>query len=279
MRLLFAASENKRIRRWLKEVKVKNVLLSYYYIKQRKVDINEVLDQFPVVAIDSGAFTMYQKAIQEKKSVDHRAYLDEYLDFVQDNIGKFFWVANYDVEGIVGFQKVLEWNKEFEWLESKGQEVCYVAHDSTVPYRNLYHYFDRYNFIGVSGGIYGKEDIGYFGQVYKLSVKYKKLVHGFGMTNFVTMSNFPFYTTDSTTYLGGARFGSTYVFNGAFFETWDFYQKHRRSALKNWCIIWGIDYEAFKNDDVEAVTKFNACSWMENEKLFNKKTRLKQWWL
>lgn len=278
MRLFFAGSENKRIRRWLAECKVQNVLLSYYYIKQRKVNIQEVLDAFPLVAIDSGGFTMYQHTVHKKETVNYVEYLDEYLDFIQDNIGKFFWAANYDIEGIVGLNKVLEWNKEFQWLDEHGQDIVYVAHDTFPPYRNLYHYFDRYNYIGVTGGIHGKEDVGYFEQVYNLSLKYGKFVHGFGMTNFVLMNNFPFYTTDSTTYLGGAKFGSTYVYNGAYFETWDYFQKHRRKALKNRCALYNVDYEKFVNDDVEAVTKFNIYAWLENEKIFNRRTRTKQWW-
>jgi len=277
--MFFAGAENNRIRRWLKECGVDRILLSYYYIKERKVNIKSVLEDFPLVAIDSGAFTMYSNSIKKQKPINHIAYLDEYLDFIQDNIGKFFWAANYDVDGIVGINKVIEWNKQFEYLESKGQDVVYVAHDDRVPYHNLYHYFDRYNMIGVSGGVYGKGDVGYFGQVYRLSLLKKKLVHGFGMTNFVLMGNYPFYTCDSTTYLGGAKFGSTYVYNGAYFETWDYFQKHRRKALKHQCERWGLDPDKLTADDVETVTKFNIYSWMENEKLFDKHTTRKQWWI
>ena len=124
-----------------------------------------------------------------------------------------------------------------------------------------------------------KEDnVGYFSQVYNLSQKHKKKTHGFAMTNFVSFQNFPFFTCDSTTYLGGAKFGSTYVYNGAYFETWDYFQKHRRKTLGHWCKEWDIDFNDFINDKSKAVTKFNVKAWQENEKLFNRRTKSRQWW-
>jgi hypothetical protein len=93
------------------------------------------------------------------------------------------------------------------------------------------------------------------------------------------MRNFPFYSTDSTTYLGGARFGSTYVWNGSFFETWDYLHKFRRKQLKVWCDKWNVDFDKFMKDDVKEVNKFNAMSWLENEKHFNRSTANRQWWL
>lgn len=287
MKLFFAGVESKAVREAVVRAQIKNVLLSYYYIIRRSVPVDFYLENFSNIALDSGGFTMIAKARTKKDSdksfakemETHEDYLERYLRFIHDNIGKFYWVANYDVGLLVGENKVLEWNKEFEKLEKKGQRVCYIAHDYSVPYENLYRYFDMYDMIGVASDHKGaKDNVGYFSQVYNLSVQKEKLVHGFAMTNFVSFRNFPFYSCDSTTYLGGARYGSTYVYNGSYFETWDFYQKHRRKFLKRQCAEWNIDFEGFVNDEHRAVTEFNVRSWVENEKLFNRVTRNKQWW-
>lgn len=278
MKMFFAGSENNRIRRWLKECGVKRILMSYHYIIERGVNIEKALEDFDDIIVDSGGYTMYKFLYERGIAFDYKEYYKEYYDFIEKYAGKFFFVANYDVDEIVGINTVMEWNKDFEALEKKGQRVCYIAHDKKPPYKNLNTYFEKYNYIGVSSGFYGKDDVGYFSRVYNLSLNKQKIVHGFGLTSFILMSQFPFYSCDSTTYLGGARYGSTYVYNGVYFETWDYFQKHRRKILKHWCEKWDIDYEGLINDSVEWVTKFNIKAWLENEKLFNRRTRIKQWW-
>lgn len=280
MRMFFAGAENNKIRKWLKEAGVEKILISYHYMIERGVNVKNVLKDFPYVIIDSGAFTLYQVLFKNREKINYEKYMNKYLDFLYKYKGKFFFAANFDLDIVLGTDLINEWNKYFEELEEKhGQRICYVVHDDTLPYRNLYRYFEKYNYIGVSGGYYGKDDVGYFSQVYNLSLMKRKYVHGFGLTNFVMMSQFPFYSADSTTYLGGARYGSTYVFNGSYFETWDYFQKYRRKILKHWCEKWDIDYKGLINDDVEWVTKFNIKAWLENEKIFNRRTKIKQWWL
>lgn len=286
MHLLFAGAESKRVRHLLKDMGVRKVLVSYHYVKRRNVPIEWYFDNFDWVALDSGGFTMIAEA-RKKGSVNfaeeikkHEAYLQDYLDFIETHAGKFYWVANYDVDLIVGTKTVIEWNKYFERIEDKfGQRICYIAHDYSIPYNHLYEYFERYNYIGVAGDEnFKKDNVGYFGQVYNLSKQHQKLTHGFAMTNFVSFQSFPFFTCDSTTYLGGDKYGTTYVYNGAYFETWDYHHKYRRKSLGKQCSMWNIDHEKFINDDRDAVTSFNIKSWMENEKLFNQRTKPAQWW-
>jgi len=280
MKLLFAGAESKSIRKVIIDAGVKNTLVSYFYIVDRSVDINEYFDRFEYVALDSGGFTFIKNATEKKntKKIDHYRYLMNYLEFIEKHKGKFLWVANYDVAIEVGDNRVYEWNELFRKFEPY-QRICYVAHDYSIPYENLYKYFDLYDMIGVSGNWIGsKDDVGYFSQVYQLAMTKKKLTHGFAMTNFVSFDRFPFWTADSTTYLGGAKFGTTYVWNGAYFETWDYLRKYRRKSLKNWCELWGVDFEGFCNDQIREVTRFNTFAWLENEKAFNRKTKHKQWW-
>lgn len=289
MKLFFAGAEAKDVRDMLEEAGVKNILVSYYYVKDRNVDVAELFQRFDNVVIDSGAFTLGaghgQKKKQMASEIDYDGWIDEYLKLLYDWSGRFFWAANLDLDILLGKGRVKKYNELFEELEAKvHQRVCYVVHDSIMykyshPYQNLYEYFDRYGMIGVSGDWKGsKSDVAYFQQVYNLSKKYKKFVHGFAMTNFVSFDRFPFYTCDSTTYLGGAKYGTTYVWNGAYFETWDYTKKYRRKSLKRQCEEWGIHFTKFCNDDIREVTRFNIRSWLKNEEAFNRKTKHIQWW-
>jgi len=224
---------------------------------------------------------MIEQARKSSKGakIDHETYLYKYLEFIDKYKGRFYWAANYDVNFIVGDNQVYKWNEIFELLEKEGQRVCYVSHDFSVPYKNMKEYFSKYGMIGVSGDHNMKKDnVGYFGQAYNYSLTFKKPIHGFAMTNFVSFDRFPFYTCDSTTYLGGAKYGTTYVFNGVYFETWDYKHKFRRKALKSTCEKYGVDYKKFCADDIMEVTRFNIMSWKENEITFNKKTKYRQWW-
>ena len=292
MLLFFAGGESPEIRQLLYECGVRNILMSYYYILQRAVNMDEVLSTFDRVVVDSGAFTLgagHEAWSRHKKEKTtslqlFENWLTDYLLFLEKYKGRFYWAANLDLNTFVGDGIVYKWNDEFEKLERDGQRICYVSHDSRKPYRNLWQYFDRYKFIGVAGGIDSKgkvlkSDVGYFSQVYNLSVRYRKLVHGFAMTNFVSFDRFPLFTVDSTTYLGGVKFGTTYVYNGAYFETWDYRHKYRRKALKRQCEERGVDFDLFLADDGMEVTRYNIHSWLENEKLFNKKTKARQWWM
>jgi hypothetical protein len=280
MELIFAGVEDRQIRNDCYGAGVKKVLMSYYYIIDKGVPFDEVLDMFPLVVLDSGAFTMFSKAQDNHEKINHVKYLSDYLNFASKYIGRLFWVANYDVNLLVGDKQVYDWNKEFEQLEKEGQRVCYVTHDYSLPYKNLYEYFDRYNFIGASGGINSKTDTGYFEQVYNLSSRYRKLVHGFAMTNFVSFDKFPLFSADSTTYFSGGKYGITYVWNGSFFETIDYTKKEaiRRQQFRT-CHKWGVDFGKFMDDNTRQVNKFNINAWLMNEKNFNRRTLNRQWWL
>jgi hypothetical protein len=279
MKMFFAGAENTSVMRALHDAGVKRILLSYYYIRRRGADLNEVLRLFPEVIIDSGAFTMLEG--QKGYAVDlyaHEKYLHEYLDFLEKYIGKFFWVANYDIDSIVGHRQVVEWNTYFEALEKGGQTVCYVAHDMGRTMSMTTEYIERYSYVGSSAAV-DVQRMPFRERFFAMARAHKVRTHGFGFTSFVSEQRFPFFTCDSTTYLGGARYGSTYIFNGAFFETIDFRHKHYRKWMTHWCRQWGIDERKFFADDQTEVLKFNIRMWLENERHFNRKTWPRQWWI
>ncbi len=281
MRMFFAGAENKSHMRALYDCGVEKVLMSYFYIRRRSIDIDEILDKFPQVVVDSGAFTMMGHGENVKKVTlqQHEDYLYDYLKFLVKYSGRFIWAANYDVDLVIGHNKVVEWNKLFEQLEEEyGQTVCYVAHDYANKFDVTKEYLDRYSYIGASS-ISDAQHINHTERFYIEATKRKVRTHGFGFTAFVTEQRFPYYTCDSTTYLGGEKYGTTYVYNGAYFETWDYKHKHYRKWLKRQCDEWGLDFNKILKDDSHEITRFNIKSWILNEELFDRRTKNRQWWM
>jgi hypothetical protein len=279
MKLFFAGAESPKDRHALYKAGVQNILMSYYYIKRRKVNIEEVLSEFPNMVVDSGAFTLMQQS-GSLSVAEHEEFLAGYFDFLQEHVGKFYWVANYDVDILVGHRQVYAWNEKFEDLERQGQPVCYVAHPRDYADLHMEDYMRRYAYIGIADYVRnGKEDVGYNERAYVLAVKNKKRIHNFGMTNFSNFGQFPPFTCDSTTWIGGPKFGSTYVWNGAFFQTIPYTHKHFRIQYKQWCDKWGLSFQKFLDDDRQTLIKFAANAWLINERAYNRRTHTRQWWL
>jgi len=281
MIVFFAGAESPKVRKALYECGVKNILVSYYYLN-RTEEVNEIFSMFDRIAIDSGAFTMLDNVRKSKSNtVNHNKYISKYIDFVSKHIGKFFFIVNYDIENIVGVRRVNEWNKEFEQLEKAGQQVCYVAHEHAedpLLFKRHSEYIEKYNYIGSSGAAKAI-DHALAVKTYTYSRKHNTKVHGFGYTAFTSQRMFPFYSSDSTTYLGSARYGSTYVWNGMFFETWGHLYKHYRKQIFPQCRKWGLSIEKILNEDSEELLRFSILSWKANIKKYNKVTAYKQWWL
>ena len=270
--MFFAAAENQRRLRVLINCKVQNALISYFYINKGKLNTGELLSSFPNVCMDSGAFTVITAEKKNWTKKEHQKYMEQYLDLLWDNVGKFFWVANYDVEAILGTKIVDEWNLEFEKLQEAGQQVCFVPHDlDQRKFDRTLDYLQRYDYVGAKA--YNSR------YTYFEARKRKKRVHGFAMTGFNTQKNYPMFSTDSSTYIGAERYGCTYVWNGAYFESWDKSVKHRRNTLKKWCDLWEIDFDLLLQDDMDTTLEFSIRSWMFNEAYYNRLTRNKQWWL
>ena len=284
MRMFFAGAEDKKIREILKKCGVTRILISYYYIKQKKINFEELFADFPEIVLDSGAFTMFKKRPTKEESAK---YFADYIKFIEQHVGNFFFVANYDVDVFMGYKQIDTWNKEFFPFEKAGQRVCYVAHDFDARHIRLYEYLQSFGYVGVSyvkSNQTQKEHVETLtGVAYTIALKNKSHIHGFGMTSFVSNSRAPFYSVDSTTYLGGAKYGTTYVYNGAFFETWTYHYKYRRKGLVGQARAYGMDEETIKkfvdDTDINAVTEFNIYSWKESEKHFNLRLLQRQWWL
>ena len=210
MRIFLAGADTFLGRPLLPEhIKDTYILESFYSLSKRT---KENLKYYKSFLLDSGAFSFFGGL--KGRTVDWEDYVNRYAEFIKDfNIDNFF---ELDIDVIVGYDEV---KRIRGILEKKTQkQVIPVWHKSRgiEEYKKL---CDEYKYIAI--GSSGQHDSVWTRKqpeiLYKL-VMYAKdrgvKVHGLGMTKFELLKKIPFYSTDSTAWLAGNKFGYIYRFNG-----------------------------------------------------------------
>lgn len=182
-------------------IKMKNNLMSYYYIKNKIPLAEYIRDNTENILIDSGAHSF-----QFGKKVDWVEYTKKYADFIKNfdrpNVLGYF---EMDIENIIGYDKVLELRKILEkvsnkiipvWHPDRGikdfQEMCKKYHDKVIA-------------IGGFRGTDIKDE--QFLMFLKVAKKYNCKVHCLGMTRPKVLDKVPFDFTDSSSWVQNSIFG------------------------------------------------------------------------
>ena len=97
-------------------------LMSYYYVKGNPELAEYIRDHSELVMIDSGAHSF-----QKGKKVDWVEYTKQYAEFIRKydrpNVVGYF---EMDVDGVIGYEKVLQLRKI---LENASDKIIPVWHD------------------------------------------------------------------------------------------------------------------------------------------------------
>lgn len=213
------------------------ILISYWYFKKR--DVAEILSRFnqkPDVFADSGAFSAW--------SLGGSVNVDEYGDWLLKWKEHFTLYANLDVKGDV--EAGLRNQRR---LESRGLSPIPVWH-SGEPWSVLEDMVADYPYIAL-GGLAGGANANGSDTVKKMLIRCfqiaqgRSVYHGFGLTNPVIMSMFPWYSVDSTTWNTGVRFATQIVFNyrtGAY-EKLKYRQRLKAYAMRDLLQSYGCDWK------------------------------------
>lgn len=277
--LFFSASSYEHAIHLL-EADIFDILMSYHYIKKKqKLVVSELLLEVAAgdgyFMTDSGAFTIISKyfpRLTATKSKYHFRknpppdfifteeywipYIEKYVQFLTDYSSYIYVAANMDLDNIVGRDVVNKWNEKYFAPLQKKMNVVFIAHkdqtglhgDKTGRKRFL-EYCGLYDYVGVNNA--WQNDIPY---VFKTARHYGNRVHGFALTSFSALREFPFFSVDSTTWLGGSRYGSSYVYDGKNFKTIDYKNKSVRKASFSVLEDLGIPLE----DVLPSTTKHKA---------------------
>lgn len=176
-------------------------LLSYFYNKQQ---IEK--DNFSDLFVDSGAFTAFTKKININ--------LNDYCSFIKKNNNKIAIYANLDVIGDAKKTLVNQQKMEEQGLTPL---PCFHANE---PFKYLEFYAEKYDYFAIGGVAQLKNKdklIVFLDKIFKIISKYGlKKIHGFGLTDFSLLLKYPFYSVDSTSWLGGGKFGMLYCVDKSF---------------------------------------------------------------
>lgn len=209
MRLFLAASNSSHY--LIDElVKSKYILESFYYFEKWQTPLLQSSKSF---LLDSGAFTFLQ---QGGNSVDWDGYINKYIEFINSNkINLFF---ELDIDAVVGYDKVKQMRRR---IERETQRQCIpVWHRSRGPDEYI-RLCEEYPYIAIGG--FAIKDIKppefkYIHKLLSVAAAKNTKVHGLGFTP-KNVTEYDFYSVDSSSWTSGGRFASIYRFTGNRVET------------------------------------------------------------
>ncbi len=210
MRYYFAGS--KPSRSILEEVGANKILVSYLDFKGDEVETLKPTEQ---VFLDSGAFGAWSKG----RVIDIQVYI-EYLKKHKD---RFAVYANLDVIGDP--EKTLE-NQKI--MEAAGLHPLPTVHYGADD-KYLHFYGANYPYIALGGLVpLTKERAklrNWLNHCFKILTPYIRdkglKIHGFGMGSSDVLSQYPFYSADSTSWLAGAKYGTCYKWDSQAYKLRD----------------------------------------------------------
>lgn len=308
MNVYLAGAQSEHSFKIITEVKQKNMLMSYLYLRQQKKDLQYFVEMAGYdlrFMIDSGAYTFMVKPVEEILAKECGKYspqdavkifVNDYLEWIERNkkyinlfveldIAQSVWlkkdweeyrvektaffkkvrkdqkIDNLDDKIYVGKEKVFEMREQFAKLDTP---CCMVLHGEEVEELMKFT-----NYLGVSY----KQESGAFGKMFSKVKRYNLNIHGFAMTGAI-IRKYPFTSADSSSWLSGSRWGLTYILQGGKMIICGPHEKERRKRFKKTCEKIGVNFEAFINDDGEAVNKFNCYQWkLYSEYMSNRWTK------
>lgn len=280
--IIYSGVEQESYFNILYDLGIRNFLMSFHYIQNRHMSMHQMYkDKGIKFFIDSGAHTYQNDPKYADFDVEYwENHLQKYLAWAEKNKDYIFAIASFDFENIVGAEKVREWNREYfePFMLRTGIPVCFVWHQNS--YDTWEQYCQRYPYVGFSSvnteGV--AIDFREYSEKLRVAEKHKSLVHGFGMTRTSMLTQLPFYTADSTTWLVGLQYGEINYWNGTKMSRLK-KDKWKGSMLDTLCVTYNLDREKMLEENVEELIKVNIHAFIDAEKYIQTKLKSFMYWL
>lgn len=249
-----AVTPNRKFMKLFERADVKNILISFHYIRKDKVFTNDILQMVQerggLFMTDSGAFSFLNDKSFDPKSFDWLNYLEEYVGWIDDNTKHVFSACNLDVDYYVGHDEVVKWNKKYFEPLGERTNIIYVAHQNAKGMGDLdalKEYCKEYDYVAVN-----ERMTKYASSIYQEAKLTKTAIHGLAWTKPTILTDFPFFSVDSSSWVNYQKYGATPVWDGKNFSQYDKDNKDIRKTLRKQCVNYGIkEYEFVheKNED------------------------------
>lgn len=189
------------------------ILISFHAWRNRDLDalFGPITQRFDLdVFADSGAFSAW--------TIGAPIQVEEYAAWLKRWSHWFAAAANLDVISTLPTAGFLEGHRNFQWLQDQGLHPIPVFH-AGEPQDRLYEYIETYPYIAL-GGLVGAKPrnrgmLRFFVNAFKYAQNHSPntCFHMFGLTDWRIAHLYPWFSTDSTTWIAPARFGDIKVFD------------------------------------------------------------------
>ena len=273
MKVFFAGAEGMPHAKLLLQTGAKNLLMTFYHLREKKQTIRYIqalkeehgCDLF----LDSGTFSFQAAANKHHQRLtlrDFEVYLADYIAFIRE-YGKYFYcIAELDVYRLVGIPKVIEWHKEyFREIDKTIAPVVYVWQPNLgKPFIKKMMTEWPVQYIAI-GGYDSTPDT--LRRVMCIEAIKKGIrTHGLALTRFQALRTMPFHSVDSSTWLGAARWGMSFVYKpGIGIIMLDKYMKSQRKLHKAFYEEAGANMALVMQDNTHEVLKGNILAILKEE--------------
>ena len=229
--------------------------------EQQSVD--QIVEYFKEQQIPFDPRTQWEQA-KEYAIQDVTNYFLEHLDWIKQAAPYANAFAELDVEWLIG-DTIWQWRDQYKKVLDENNpdaELICTPHiyNSDEDLKNIATKITRY--IG-SDFLNARKDSRLWTTQMPILKEHRIRVHGWALTGHISMRELPFYSIDSTTWLGGAKYGTTYHYRGNWdIVTYDHTRKvENRQQFKGFCKEHEIDFDQFIADHIPTVNRFNAKMW------------------
>lgn len=206
MRIYFAGVDRPSFLPILWQNRARNILISYADYRKAFAKFSEHLNEYQFnILLDSGAYSAFTRGIK----LDVREYADFLLEWGH-------WFEEYFNLDVIGDYES-SWENQ-RYLESRGLKPIPVVHYGEEP--GLVEQLGKqYDLVALGGmvPIHKRElDIWLRQVFYNANGNLRDLpkIHGLGLTTKELLLKYPFYSSDSTGWLVGKKFGRILSNNG-----------------------------------------------------------------
>ena len=279
-KLLMAGAETLKIRDAFDRVGIRNILVSYFYLRKKSSQLTldslrEDFGRFDFVFLDSGGFTFLQRLLEGKSSnIDIHEYTEEYYEFIAKTKDIWSTCAEVDVVEELGRQ-YMEDKKSLAFDE--GIPIVSVLQGEPMEEIDDLGWYSKYPYIALGSVLDGREYAMQREDYVRRAIQDGVLLHGFGMTSASVIGRGVFYTVDSTTWSTGSRYGNTMVFENGRIKTFDKEHKDDRKRFRNYFEEHGLIWEDIEADKAFEIDMMNALAWSEFANFSSYNTKNAYW--
>lgn len=262
----------------LYDLGIRNFLMSYEYLKGKGV---HQLKKYPDMHlfIDSGAYTYNQDPKYNEYTVEQwEKQIEEYLAWAEKHKNQIFAIADLDIQYLVGYEKVVEWRKKYfePFMLRTGLPVCFIYHEEGL---DVWEYMcKRYPYVGISLNIDREVDETELRNKFKIAEKHNALVQGMASTRTGMLTQYPFYTVDSTTWNVGLKYGEISVWTG------NKMSRIKKADFKEKAFPYidrydlPFNHDLILEEDKTEMIRVNAYAFVQAEKFIQERLKSLMYW-